>query len=90
MSLALSSLGAGPTEQKVLKRLKRQVGLLSRRKKIVPPFLECRAAPYFIVAPSYIAEELVALAVIVVRKRERQDEKELSRSLNHAPPGPVP
>ena len=29
MSLALSSLGAGPTEQKVFKQSKRQVGLLS-------------------------------------------------------------
>ena len=33
MSLALSSLGAGPTEQKVFKQSKRQVGLLSRREK---------------------------------------------------------
>jgi len=45
MSLALSSLGAGPTEQKVFKQSKRQVGLLSRRGKIQLPFLECQAAP---------------------------------------------
>ena len=45
MSLALSSQGAAPTEQKVFKQSKRQVGLLSRREKILPPFLECQAAP---------------------------------------------
>jgi two-component system CheB/CheR fusion protein len=45
MSLELSSLGVGRTEQKVSKQSKRVVGTLSRRKKILLPFLECRAAP---------------------------------------------
>jgi hypothetical protein len=45
MLLALYSLGAGPTEQKVFKQSKRPVGLLSRREKNLPHFLECRAAP---------------------------------------------
>ncbi|MEA3148800.1 MAG: hypothetical protein QOI53_4465 [Verrucomicrobiota bacterium] len=46
MSLALSSLGAVPTEQKVFKQSKRQEGSLSRRKKILLTFLECRAAAF--------------------------------------------
>jgi chemotaxis response regulator CheB len=45
VSLALSSLEAGPMEQKAFEQSKRQVGSLSRRKKILPPFLECQAAP---------------------------------------------
>jgi two-component system CheB/CheR fusion protein len=45
MSLALSFLGAVPTEQKVFQQSKSQEGSLSRRGKIQPPFLECQAAP---------------------------------------------
>jgi AraC-like DNA-binding protein len=45
MPLALSSLGAGPTEQKVFKRSNKQVESLSRRMRVLLSFLECRAAP---------------------------------------------
>jgi two-component system CheB/CheR fusion protein len=37
--------GAGPTEQKVYKQSKRLEESLSRREKVLRPFLECRAAP---------------------------------------------
>jgi len=45
MPLALFSLGTDPTEQKVFKRSNRQVESLSRRKRVLLSFLECRAAP---------------------------------------------
>jgi two-component system, chemotaxis family, CheB/CheR fusion protein len=37
--------GSGSDGAKVSKQSKRVVGSLSRRKKILPPFLECQAAP---------------------------------------------
>jgi hypothetical protein len=45
MPLALFSLGAEPTEQKVFKRSNRQVESLSRRTRVLLSFMECQAAP---------------------------------------------
>jgi hypothetical protein len=45
MPLALFSLGAEPTEQKVFKRSNRQVESLSRRTRVLLSFMECQTAP---------------------------------------------
>ena len=45
MPLALSSLGADPTEQKVFKQSNRQVESLSRRTRVLLSFMECQTAP---------------------------------------------
>ena len=68
MALALSSLVAGPTEQKVFKRLNRQVELLSRRTRILLSFLECQTQRSKREAPRMIAHELIRISLNGDRK----------------------
>ena len=68
MSLALSSLGAGPTEHKVFKQSKRQVGLLSAEEENSASFFGMPSSAIqtgcvdFVLNPCDIAQGLIGIS----------------------------